>query len=130
MDHALRTGVDNPARRSLEEGRERVETALQGLVEALEKDDQEAADMVQAVAEHAREGLDRVDTALTRRDEVRVEAIRGQVERLTNALVPWRRPQERVYTVFSFLFEHGWQLVPRLVDELDVESFGMNEVQI
>ena len=43
---------------------------------------------------------------------------------------PDRKPQERVYSVFSFLFEHGWGLVDRLGAALDSESFTMNEIEL
>ncbi|MCC6696492.1 MAG: bacillithiol biosynthesis cysteine-adding enzyme BshC [Candidatus Hydrogenedentes bacterium] len=74
--------------------------------------------------------LDRCERALLRADEVVLEATRGQVLRVCNALAPWRRPQERVYTVFSYLFEHGTDLIARLTREMDVTSFNLNEIEL
>ena len=67
---------------------------------------------------------------MLRGDQAQTDAIRKQVERLSAALAPWRKPQERVYTVFSFLFEHGWDLTSRLLRRLDIDSFSMNEVEL
>jgi hypothetical protein len=44
--------------------------------------------------------------------------------------MPFRKPQERVYTVFAFLFEYGWDLIPRLLQALDIESFRTHEVEL
>ena len=67
---------------------------------------------------------------MLRADEAVLEATRGQVVRVCNALSPWRRPQERVYTVFSYLFEHGTELIVRLTEEMDVTSFNLNEIEL
>ena len=56
--------------------------------------------------------------------------MRRQVVRLQQCLVPWRKPQERVYTVFSFMFEHGWGLAARLLKEIDIGSFQLQEVEL
>lgn len=74
--------------------------------------------------------LDRFERSVLRADDARVEAARARLVRLCNALAPFRRPQERVYSVFSFLFEHGWDLVPRISGSLDIESFTMNEIEL
>ncbi|MCC6488923.1 MAG: bacillithiol biosynthesis cysteine-adding enzyme BshC [Candidatus Hydrogenedentes bacterium] len=74
--------------------------------------------------------LDRCERALLRADEAVLEATRGQVLRVCHALAPWRRPQERVYTVFSYLFEHGAELIAHLTREMDVTSFTLNEIEL
>ena len=71
-----------------------------------------------------------IDHTLLRADATQTETARKQVERLCNAFAPDRKPQERVYSVFSFLFEHGWGLVDRLGAALDSESFTMNEIEL
>ena len=83
-----------------------------------------------SLSERVVQELDRCERALLRADEAVLDATRSQVSRVSNALAPWRRPQERVYTVFSFLFEHGAGLIARLTEELDVTSFALNEVEL
>jgi len=74
--------------------------------------------------------FERILDALARRNQDRVDVVRRQVERLQRSLVPWRKPQERVYTVVSFLFEHGWGLVARLLEDIDIGSFQQHEVEL
>jgi uncharacterized protein YllA (UPF0747 family) len=75
-------------------------------------------------------GFTRVEQALLREDAEKDSSTRQQVQRLCNSLAPLRKPQERVFTVFSFLFEHGPELIGRLLGELDVESFGLSEIEL
>jgi len=81
-----------------------------------------AAQMEQALA-HLERGLLRVD-------EARTAALRGQLLRLSTELVPERKPQERYYTVFSWLFQHGWGLIPRLAESLDYRDFSLQEIEL
>lgn len=74
--------------------------------------------------------LARLEHALIHRDRARTEAIRAQVHRLCNSLAPERKPQERVLNVFSFLFAHGWDFVPRVMRALDVEDFTTQEISL
>jgi len=74
--------------------------------------------------------LDRLERALLMSDAAKVDTVRARVGRLCDALAPGHKPQERVYSVVSFLFEYGWELIPRLIDALDIESFRMNEVEL
>ena len=74
--------------------------------------------------------LDRIERAILNADETKYEATRKQLRRVCNSLAPNRKPQERVYNVFSYLFEYGWGLVPRLLDELDIDSFELTEVEL
>ncbi|MDZ4860517.1 MAG: bacillithiol biosynthesis cysteine-adding enzyme BshC [Candidatus Hydrogenedentes bacterium] len=74
--------------------------------------------------------LDKARRTLERADSAKVETVRQNVMRLANTFAPWRKPQERVYTVFSFLFEHGWDLVPRIIREIDIDSFTTGEIEL
>ncbi|MBM3290356.1 MAG: bacillithiol biosynthesis BshC, partial [Candidatus Hydrogenedentes bacterium] len=74
--------------------------------------------------------LDKFESELLLRKDAQASAIRQQVARLCNAFAPFRKPQERVYTIVSFLFEHGWDLVPRIVREIDIERSEMNEIEL
>jgi uncharacterized protein YllA (UPF0747 family) len=87
-----------------------------------------ARDMAGALERHALDYLDRMHRALLRMDEERRQTVRTRIARLQGALAPNRKPQERVYCVLSYLFEHSWELVPRLMDGLDIEDFGLQEI--
>ena len=130
LDRALGTTKLTGTRRVLAAQAPRVLQPFETLVEALKEHDPTTSDMAAKMRDRLATDLQRLERAALHQDEDRVAAIRGQVTRLRNALAPWRRPQERVYTVFSFLFEQGWNLVPRLLEELDIESFTMNEVEL
>jgi len=127
---ALERVTRGPARETIEENRPAVEDALQRLARGLDQHDPNAATMARRLAQHVGDGLDRLERAILRADETHVAATQKQVARVCNALAPFRKAQERVYTVFSFLFEHGWELIPRLLDTLDIESFEINEVEL
>lgn len=87
-------------------------------------------DMAQAIERNALDYLDRMNRTLLRMDEERRTTVRRRIARLQGALAPHRKPQERVYCVLSYLFEHGWQLVPWLMAGLDVENFGLQEIEL
>jgi hypothetical protein len=130
VDRALEAATDNPGRSALARHRSVLERSLTALQAELSGHDATAGDMAHAFSLRAAEDLDRIDRVLARRDENQVAATQKQVARLCATLAPWRKPQERVYTVFSFLFEQGWGLIRRLIDEVDIESFSMNEVEL
>ena len=105
-----------------------IEASLKALQDALADKDATAAAMAAGLAKKVAAELDRIERSVILKDDAQADAVRKQLARLCNTLMPWRKPQERVYTVFSFLFEHGFGLIPRLIRELDIESFAMNEV--
>ena len=107
-----------------------VEAAFKHLLDDVRDTGSPAAAMVEKAEQRLCKDLDRIEHGILRADQARVDAVRKQVDRLCTTLHPWRTPQERVYTVISFLFAHGWALIPRLMDALDVEQFGMNEVEL
>jgi len=74
--------------------------------------------------------FDRIERTLLREDEERVETVRRHVQRIANTLAPARKPQERVYTICSFLFAHGFGLIDRIMDAVDVTSFDLQEVEL
>lgn len=89
-----------------------------------------AAEMSKKLETRVGAELGRIERAILKADESKTETVRKQVERICNTLAPQRKPQERVYNVFSFVFEHGWGLIGRLLGALDIESFEMNEVEL
>jgi len=88
------------------------------------------ASMANRLAQNLGKGIERIKRTVAYEDTQRVQATRQQVQRILTALQPDKTPQERLYTIFSFVFEHGWQLVPRLIETLDITSFELNEVEL
>lgn len=127
---AARSTSTNPAYTFEREQRGALEAALSRLAEGLEKDAPTAAAMARSLVDDVGTKLDRIERAILASDGVKNEATRKQLQRLCNSLAPNRKPQERVYTIFSYLFEHGWDLIPRLLEELDIDSFQMTEVEL
>lgn len=130
LERALRHTAKNPAYDFAQSQRKAIETALADLAGGIERHDKTAATMAENLARDVSGKLDRLERTILQRDEAKIETVRKQLERLCNSLAPGTKPQERVYNIFSFLFEHGWDLIPRLIDELDVESFTMNEIEL
>lgn len=130
LEAALRSTAKNPGYEFERTQRGELETALTRLVEGLEKDAPTAAAMAKSLAEDVGSKLDRIERAILGSDDTKTDATRKQLRRLCNSLAPMRKPQERVYNIFSFLFEHGWGLVPRLIEEIDIESFELTEIEL
>lgn len=127
VERALRRAVHSKARDGFTRLREPVEAALAGFASGL-KAGPNALAMAESLRARVGEDLDRIERTILLSDRAQAEAVERQVARLCNSLMPWRKPQERVYTVYSFLFEQGPGLIQRFIDEFDVESFRMNEV--
>lgn len=130
LERALANTVSNPSLGAIRAHRRKVEEAMAELSASLPRDDWTARSMVDRLHHRLVLELDRIERAVLMSDEAQKAAVAKQVARLYNAFMPWRRPQERVYTVFSYLFEHGPGLMARLLNELDVTSFKMNEVEL
>jgi bacillithiol synthase len=131
VERGLRaTSGEDPALATISERRTGLQADLDALAEALRGENAVAGDMAGRLAVRVTQGMDRIERAVLLSDTAKRESARRQVLRLCHTLAPWRKPQERVYTVFSFLFEHGWDLIPRLLDEMDIVSFAMNEVEL
>ena len=127
---AQRVSSNNVALKLSRKSQTAVLNELQQLASGLKQHSSGAAAGVEAMHGELERGFARVEQALLRDDAEKDTATRQQVQRLCNSLTPMRKPQERVFTVFSFLFEHGPQLIQRLLAVLDVESFKLNEVEL
>ena len=104
--------------------------AVDGELRALEGELAKAPAPVASLVDRVTDAFENYERMLVRADTARFDTVRQQVTRLCSAFAPFRKPQERVYTIVSYLFEHGWDLVPRMVREIDIESFGMNEIEL
>jgi len=78
--------------------------------------------------EHAERQFQRMERVLLKSDRDHHEAVRNQVKRLRNVLHPGGVPQERYYTVFSFLFEQGPALIERIIGAVEPGHFGRKEI--
>ena len=130
VDRTLAVLAQGEAYNSVRRRRAALEEVLAGLRNDLAGADATAAEMAGRLEQGISADLDRLERTVLRADTARVDAAHKQVARVCNTLCPWRKPQERVYTVFSFLFGYGWGLIPRLINELDIASFRMNEVEL
>lgn len=126
----LRRSVDSPEMQYLRDHRSGVETAAAALAHGLAALDPSAGDMADALARAARAQLDRMERVLSRQQDVQREAIEQRLERLRVNLAPHRKHQERVLNVFSYLFSYGWELIPRLLQEVDIHSFAIQEIEL
>ncbi|MBI2421665.1 MAG: bacillithiol biosynthesis cysteine-adding enzyme BshC [Candidatus Hydrogenedentes bacterium] len=132
-DTVMRASAANPAHALLQTHRAGLQALLDRIaldVTPLQKKYPNAGSHAGRFRETVGGAWDRFERALVHLDDTQSQTIQQQVQRLQTAFAPFRKPQERVYSVFSHLFEYGWELIPRLIAELDVESFTMNEIEL
>ncbi|MBI4558732.1 MAG: bacillithiol biosynthesis cysteine-adding enzyme BshC [Candidatus Hydrogenedentes bacterium] len=120
----------NPAYATLEEHVAKIRDAFGDLEKALATIDRSALAMLGKLVQRTVLELGRIQRSVIDRDIAGSELMWKQISRLQNVVAPWRKEQERIYTVFSYLFEHGWDLIPRLLDQLEVESFAVQEIEL
>ena len=130
IERALRSSGPSPAQEVVQRNRSSAVAGIHALADELDPLSPTAAAMTRKLEEHTGAELDRIERAIVRADEEHADAIRKQVLRVCATLFPMRKPQERVLNVFSFLFEHGWGLIPRLIKELDIESSDVKEIEL
>jgi bacillithiol biosynthesis cysteine-adding enzyme BshC len=130
VTRALRLAARSPALDALERGSGPLLDAARALMDALEAAGARAGDRPRRLVSGLERELHALERAIVRQDEAKVEGVRNQVRRVCATLAPFRKPQERVYTVFSFVFQQGWGLTPRLSGAIDPEHFGMHEVEL
>ena len=74
--------------------------------------------------------LDRLESVILQSDTQKYATVSGHIERLCECLAPRRKPQERMHTIYAYLFEHGWEIMDILLQDIEIESFEMNEVEL
>ncbi|MCX5757200.1 MAG: bacillithiol biosynthesis BshC, partial [Candidatus Hydrogenedentes bacterium] len=124
-DTVLRRTADEAAGTIVAEHRTAIADAWQRFAADLAPQSKTASAMAGKAAERAAHEIERIERALLDGDAARATTVRGQVARLCTAFFPMRRPQERVLNVFSFLFEFGWDLIPRLLKEIAVKEIEL-----
>lgn len=127
---ALRTTSSNPAVRFIEEKRPAFDALLNELESGLADHDKTAAGMVDGIKKEVNNQLARLERTVLNADATKNEATLKQLDRLITTFMPDRKPQERIYSVFSWLFEYGWDLIPQLMESIDIENFSLNEIEL
>jgi len=130
LERVLKNVARHPAQEAVRRRREEADRAVAQLeadLESLVPKDRALRGQAKILHDQMVAGFDRLERTMLHGDRKQTEAVAVQVRRLCAALMPGKKPQERVYCAFSFLFEHGPELIPRLLRSLDVESFTMNE---
>jgi len=130
IERALRTAPPDPAQEVVQRSRDSAVAGIRALAQELEPLSPTAASMTRKLEERINAELERIERSIARADEEHADAVRKQVMRVCTTLFPMRKRQERVLNIFSFLFEHGWGLIPRLIKEIDIESFDVKEVEL
>ena len=133
IEAALRRQASHPALPLLRAYQERMAHTAAEFVDAvagLGLDNTMPQEKTHKLQEHIAREFAAFEQALLREDTAQREAIIRRVDRLLTACAPEKKPQERVYSIFSFLFEHGWDLVPKLTAALDIDRFQLNEVEL
>lgn len=130
VEKALRTVTQSAALSHAQENRAQLADALSDLVSGLKTDAPVAADMATTLAADVERKLDRLESVILQSDTTKTDTVTKHVERLRECLAPRRKPQERMHTVFAYLFEHGWGLMDTLLQEIEIESFDLNEVEL
>ena len=129
----LRRGDQDPSLGLLAARRAALEATLDGLridLAGLGKKGKGAVALANQFAEDVLQSVDHLERNLLRADATRMETIQNQIARLTTELAPDRKPQERYYTLFSWLFQYGWDLIPHLIQHLDHQNFDLQEVEL
>ena len=130
LEKALRNAGANPGLDRFESHCRTINGTMGVMRDELAKKVPAVKNTIESVEERVAAELQRIARALLHADEQKVAATQKQVQRLCDTLAPLREPQERVLCIAAFLFEHGWELIPRLLTELDVTSFQLNEVEL
>jgi bacillithiol biosynthesis cysteine-adding enzyme BshC len=131
VGHALRDVNKSPALEVIGQYQEFFAAAAAAMAEALDTTARhETAQAARKFSDSLSNSLNDLARREALADETHAAAVRARVARVCATLAPQRKPQERVYTVFSFLFQHGPALLPRLMDTLDIRDFTMQEIEL
>ena len=130
IDSALRTATENQALINTASMRAELNPMLESWTKQLEEDSPVPNSMAANLHTEINRKLDRLERVILHIDTEKSDTVRRHIQRLYTQLNPNKKPQERVYTVYSFLFNHGWGLMDTLMQEIEIESFNINEVEL
>jgi bacillithiol biosynthesis cysteine-adding enzyme BshC len=129
-EQALKKVSTHPGREKIKESRATLISAADELTEQLSCMDATAHRMSGKFHDGLQKRLEKIEGVLIRSDEAQLDTVRNQVARLVQTLAPHRKPQERMMSIYSFLGEHGWDLITKIENQLDIESFELNEIEL
>jgi bacillithiol biosynthesis cysteine-adding enzyme BshC len=120
VDDIVRREVPADVRSGLEEGRARVASVWEDLSGRIARLDPTLAPTAQIAAAASMKQFDFIEKKVAQAAKKRDEVLRGQVGRLTDAVLPRGGLQERALNVLPFLARHGTGLLEQEAREVDV----------
>lgn len=129
-EKAFQSTQKNPAFDIIQQERSKLEGAAEAFAQSIAPHDKQVYNLAEGLLKEIANRLDAMERAALRGDKNQAQTVQTQVARIVNTLAPFRKPQERVYCVASYLFGEGWGLAPRLMKELDVTNFNVQEVEL
>jgi bacillithiol synthase len=130
LNRTLRQVAQSPEMAYIKERRAHLESRADTFADELGALSPVGGSMAQGMAKAISRKLDHIERVVARRDRERRDTVTKQLHRLRDSLAPGGKPQERVLNVFSFLFNYGWELVPRLLQDIDVQSMDIQEIEL
>jgi bacillithiol biosynthesis cysteine-adding enzyme BshC len=130
LSEALARQTKGPVFDKFKEWEKTLGSLEESIMQTVASSEPRATLAAEAFRTHVEEAFRRLQKDFMWADGEKLESTKSQLTRLVNTFMPSRKPQERVYTVFSFLFEHGWDLIPRIIRDIDIESFAINELEL
>ncbi|GMW03550.1 MAG: putative cysteine ligase BshC [Candidatus Hydrogenedentota bacterium] len=130
LERALHHTATHAALKPVRDRRSNVAHELAALKDELAAIDPGLLERCGVLTDRLNAEFDRLEGLILHADAARVETVRQQINRLCTILAPLRKPQERVLTIYSYLFEHGWGLVDRIMSAMDIEHFTVDEIEL
>lgn len=132
LSSMLAQETDAPTVRAFSANKSAVQTALEHLVTAVQNADNtgvanKASETFRRTIEKE---LDRFERALLYADKEKRAVVEERLARLSNTLLPGGKPQERVFSVFSFLFEYGFPLIETMLKRFNPAEKGLQELEL
>jgi len=132
LARTLRLEASNPALEAFSHCRPRLVELLEEMRQGISNGSSlpEVASAVEKFERDMRVGLEKLERRLLHADKEKRHTLEVRLERLRTLIAPMNKPQERVLSVFSFLFEHGWPLIDRMIGELEVDTYELQEMEL
>ena len=130
VTNALRYITQSKAIHQTSTMREDLNPILDNWIKNLQSDSPTPSDMAVNLQTEINQKLDRLERVIAHISTEQVETVKGHIKRLRTQLVPNKKPQERVYNIYSYLMGHGWGMMDQLLNDLEIETFIMNEVEL
>jgi uncharacterized protein YllA (UPF0747 family) len=118
------------ARAAIQEATLSMEADLTSLAACVEHESVQAAAQLRAGMRRLQGELAGAERTVLLADEKRTDTARQRARRMINTISPGGQPQERMISVFSFLFEYGWDLVPHLISNIDPTYPNLAEMRL